>query len=203
MNEESAQLRNTVVSRLYSDLRGVGLLPIDETIERERPISDYRRSRVVEPDDGVGLATLVDEDGVFVWEPGPVTRAIPTGMRRGRPGAGFTTGEPVATVKYEKLGFSQVAGKLQEFDRGFTPVTGLRRYANGALVSTAEPVKQGRILLFIHGTFSNNDNLIKEFAAVPDGAGVKLLVRLVKVLRAVYVGPGWHPFCTALDLDFR
>lgn len=65
MSPGSAQEREELISRLYTDLRGFGLVPIEETIGPERPISTLRRGRLADPDDGVGLATLVDEDGVL------------------------------------------------------------------------------------------------------------------------------------------
>ena len=57
-----------------------------------------------------------------------------------------------------------VAAKLVELDNNFTPHAGLREFNDGRLTPGAVPIATGRILLFIHGTFSNNDKLIAELA---------------------------------------
>ena len=123
-------------------------------------------------DDTVTTATLVDVDGVWFWQEGIVTRGVP-GRRAGFGLISLFGGTPVTTVKFEKLGSNQIASKLEDMDKNFTPEVhqgtannvknpGLREWRNGALVAGVDPVPTGRILLFIHGTFSNNDNLFTE-----------------------------------------
>lgn len=75
----------------------------------------------------------------------------------------------MTTVKFEKLGTNAVAGKLESLDKNFTPSRGLREFKNGSLISPAVPITSGRILLFIHGTFSNNDNLLSELRLTLEG----------------------------------
>jgi pimeloyl-ACP methyl ester carboxylesterase len=53
-------------------------------------------------------------------------------------------------------------------DENFTPNPGLREFKNGVLTG-AVPVQKGRILLFVHGTFSNNDNLFNELRSTGEG----------------------------------
>jgi hypothetical protein len=57
-------------------------------------------------------------------------------------------------------------------DRNFTPQgpAKLRRIQNGAILpDEVQPAASGKILLFVHGTFSNNDSLIAEFNQIQEG----------------------------------
>jgi hypothetical protein len=179
MPQSPAEIRASV-SDLHDRLSNFGILPLDATLPGETPIRTLRRSRVAEQDDKVGLATLVEVDGVWHWQEGMLTPGIPG--RRARRGEFITIfgGTPYTTVKYEKLGINQIAGKLEDFDRGFNKEVaratdnkeknpGLREFKNGTLVPQPTPVDKGRILIFIHGTFSNNDNLFAEMNEIPEG----------------------------------
>lgn len=204
MIPEINQKPEELISRLHSDLRAFGLVPLEETIGGEMPISTLRRNRVAPPDDGIGLATLIDDNGVLLWEEGAVTRSTPPGARRSRRGGSFISGVPLVTVKYERLGFSQVVSKLEEFDASFNKNMGLRQYLNGSLQPCPEPAKSGRILLFVHGTFSNNDNLLAEFLKVDGEGGAKLLTDAVRcynqVLTFDHPTVSQSPMLNALEL---
>ena len=150
------------IQDLHAQLAGLNIVPADQGVAGELKVSDLRRGKRRLEDDSVGLATLVDVDGVWFWQQGMATR----GVRGRRAGTGLTTlfgGTPLTTVKFEKLGKNKIAETLYKMDMTFTPYPGLREYKNGALGAVgAKPVERGRILLFVHGTFSNNDNLFKQ-----------------------------------------
>ena len=177
---QSSTEKRASVADLHDRLAKFGILPLDSTLPGETPIRTLRRSRVAEQDDNIGLATLVEVDGVWHWQQGMATPGI--AGRRARRGDFITIfgGSPYTTVKYEKLGINQIAGKLEDFDRGFNEEVaratknneknpGLREFKDGNLIPESTPVQSGRILIFIHGTFSNNDNLFKEMNEIDEG----------------------------------
>jgi hypothetical protein len=157
----------SAVDELHSELQQVGVVPLEEARSTDVRISELRRGKRFREDEHIGLATLVEEDGVWFWEEGILTR----GVHRRRGAERQTSGpvKPVTTVKFEKLGANAVASKLESLDKKFTPVSGLREFKHGELISPAVPLASGRILLFIHGTFSNNDNLFGELRLTPEG----------------------------------
>jgi hypothetical protein len=165
--ESGAAERRSAVDRLHSELASVNLVPLEQGLANEMPVRDLRRGGKRREDDHVGLATLVEVDEVWLWEEGMVTRA--GAGRRGSQFISLFGGTPVTTVKFEKLGRSQIASTLESLDKLVTPNPGLREYRNGVLMPNAVPSGNGRILLFIHGTFSSNDNLVAELNATEEG----------------------------------
>jgi hypothetical protein len=158
------------IQDLHAQLLQVKVVPLEDVRSRTMMISELRRGKRLRSDDKVGLATLVEEDGVWFWEEGMVTQGVPT--RRSSGGRRTLFGKkPLTTVGFEKLGVNAVAAKLEELDKSFTPNAGLREFNNGLLTPGAVPIANGRILLFIHGTFSNNDKLFAELNdnTNPDG----------------------------------
>lgn len=167
------------VDELHRQLPEFEIFPLDRVMPTEVPVSRLRRSRRLFPDDDIGLATLVEVNGVWFWQEGIVTQ----GISSRRAAFGLTTvfgGTPLTTVKFERLGSNQIAAKLEELDQKFTPEVsralgnkennpGLREFKNGSLLPNVLPIASGRILLFVHGTFSNNDNLFAEFNLIPEG----------------------------------
>jgi hypothetical protein len=167
------------VDYLHSQLSAIGIVPLDQSVPGEVPISALRRSRRAFRDESVGMATLVEVDDVWFWQEGLVTRGV-SGRRAGFGLVTLFGGTPLTTVKFEKLGSNQIATALETMDNGFnqavanatqskTKNPGLREWKDGALTPGVDPVPTGRILLFVHGTFSNNDNLVAELNSIPEG----------------------------------
>jgi len=189
----STPLPQQTVDELHAELSRVGIVPLDQKVNGEAPISQLRRSRRLMVDDSVTLMTLVEVDGVWFWQEGLATLGVP-GRRAG---FGLTTlfgGTPVTTVKLEKLGTNQIASLLQDMDQKFgsaaveaerAPDKGrrwpaLRQWQNGKLVPTDSVVPSGKILVFVHGTFSNNDNLFDNLNVPENAAGQQFLADLLK-----------------------
>jgi hypothetical protein len=167
MTPTDATEQRRALDQLHSELEAVNLLPLEKKLANEMPIQALRRGGQRREDDNVGLATLVEVEGVWLWEQGIVTRS--TGARRGSQFISLFGGAPVTSVKFEMLGKSQIASTLESLDRKVTPNPGLREFRNGQLAPIAAPAVNGRILLFIHGTFSNNDSLFAELNLTPQG----------------------------------
>jgi hypothetical protein len=166
------------IEDLHAELTRIEVFPLEDVRSRKMMISELRRGRRVRSDDHIGLATLVEEDGVWFWEEGMVTQQVPT--RRSSGGRRTLFGKkPLTTVGFERLGVNAVAAKLDALDKNFTPDVGLREFKNGRLIPGAVPIATGRILLFIHGTFSNNDKLVAELDDIANPAGRQFLAAVV------------------------
>lgn len=143
----------------------------------------YRRRSA--PGEPVALApqqdiiSLVREAGVLRWRTGTTSAVM--GLRRAGGRAALPTGEVVKQFAFERLETSQVYTALVGLDRKLTPLSGsvsatdhgLRRLQGGALVPFGDPraVADRRVLLFVHGTFSNSDAILERgLALTADGA---------------------------------
>ena len=147
----------------------------DKDLPRELLIGKLRRGgRRRAPDDRISMITLTEYDGMLQWEEGTgVVSMAGRGLRRGR-SVLTPSGEIVAQFKFEKLPPSEIGKFLEQIDIKLTPNPGLRRLdAHGALRPAETPVgtgkKKSRTLLFVHGTFSNNDHLLEELNSTQDG----------------------------------
>jgi hypothetical protein len=167
-----------------------GVRPLDRmpTITRQVMRPAYRRQRP--PDELVVAApqqeivSLVREGGILRWRAGAVSTIGPQPRAGGR--ASLAVGEVVRQYAFERLEPSQVYSALLGLDRQLTPdaawtasSTGLRRLRNGTLepFTDLKTAARRKVLLFVHGTFSNSEALIDNgLRKTPKGA--KLLADL-------------------------
>jgi hypothetical protein len=173
-----------VAQHVLAALQPLQAVPLEADLEDEPSVGRLRRRGSAAAQDAIGILTLLDVDGVLIWEDGPVGASAP-GFRRRLRGAG-ADGQVVTQIKYQKpLGVNAIVDKLRAFDASLTP-----RAANGQpepgeaphgpgwrllqydpLTWTASPVEapaaKGHILLLIHGTFSNTENLVREMQKTP------------------------------------
>jgi len=148
----------------------------DVTTARRRKLrgepktAELRRGRRTRREAGVQTVTLVDEDGVLKWQTGSVAPSrLRTGRRRA---AGQATGRVVQQVKFTALPRNRVDALLQDLDERLTPNQGLREVTKQGKVRQtdhATPARNGRILLFVHGTFSSCENVLEEIHATKEG----------------------------------
>ncbi|RTL34231.1 MAG: hypothetical protein EKK53_26885 [Burkholderiales bacterium] len=146
-----------------------------------------RRRRGFEPQAGDGRAAvrLVRDGGEggllrWVYEPPVRARGADAGRRNWR-AFGVDPRETVQRIAFPELGENAVTRGLQKLDAHLNPVLGtltsplqgLRRW-NGQGWSPLAPgdvaALQGRVLVLVHGTFSESAMYTKEFAATTDGA---------------------------------
>src|SRR3984885_7200734 len=168
-----APLDPTEMDVLQSELAKDDVLPLGSRPATDVRIRDLRRGIKPGPDQNIGFATLAEQDGVLFWQEG-IIPAAPT-QRRAYAGTPFAK-RPVTTVTFERLGSNKIGSKLEALDRNFTPNAGLREFRNGQLLpGPATPQRSGRILLFIHGTFSNNDKLITDLQDTDNREGKRFL----------------------------
>lgn len=157
------------------DLHELGLHSNEHDFPGETSIAQRRRAgrRRETIDDGVGVMTLTETDGVLRWELGtglhdertPAHRLRRRGPRRDVGGTPDTIHDQ---FKFERLASSQVGEWLESLDRRLTPPRGLRVLGDAGFTAGPLPTK-GRLLLLVHGTFSNGDNFVTELQATPNG----------------------------------
>jgi hypothetical protein len=174
--------------RMKDDFGAFGIVPIEADSRTDRKsTADLRRQRKKRFDDKTGIMTLIDDDGVLHWEigSGPVPQRRPgrRGMRRG----GTTSGRVVERFTFADLPPNAIGRKLDELDAHLTRRFGLFEVPKAALdtllskdpavrgqqipfVGPIAPPQDGRVLLFVHGTFSNCENLLRELASTGPGA---------------------------------
>lgn len=164
------QLRN----RVEDSFKQLGLRPVDSlsALPTVRPTL-RRRGMEAPPTANIGLLSLVrDSSGVLRWEPGiPQLGFGPTARRAGR--AALPTGRVVQQFAFDKIPANQVVTTLSKLDQWLTPNPGLRRWdpASGTLVPLpdASLAAGKKVLLFIHGTFSNSENVLKGISTAKTG----------------------------------
>ncbi len=221
---DNNQNHNELLKNLSEVTKELGLYPIEELPISNLPVSESRRrtARYVvrnrwDPsfrkkkaqDESSQIITLNEVDGVLRWQEGFVQPPIP-GRRSRR---GFTElfqGRLVTMMEFEKMGSSDVGKFLKEMDQKLTPNIGLRRWDKETgtlkmLEETEKPVAKKRALLFIHGTFSNNDNIFDQLKMTT--AGKNFLERISdkknydEVLAFDHYTLSLNPVLNALDLS--
>ena len=160
-----------VAERIEAALAPLAIVSIEAELPNEPSIGTLRRHRRTRFEDEVGILTLLDIDGVLIWEDGAVTSTTST-IRRRRGGTA-SDGEVVTQLKYsKKLGLNEIGEKLARLDNSLTPKGPARLIEydmqtwapkiNDPPERNPQPVPTGRILLFVHGTFSNTGSMIYE-----------------------------------------
>jgi hypothetical protein len=208
-SERLRELRQPLLNNLNAAVSGLGIYRTDDDqdLPSEVPIGKLRRgSRRRTPDERIGMITLIEVDGVLQWEEGTGVVTLP-GRRLRRGSAISAPGEVVLQYKFEKLLPSQVGQCLENLDAKLTPQKGLRRLdAQGvfqpATPSSSNGAKKRKALLFIHGTFSNNDNVLNEINSTK--AGQAFIARVLKQYDDVFAFDHYtlsvSPVLNALDL---
>lgn len=163
--EANEQFITSVESDLESLPDDIAFAEPGVRLEGESRVKDVRRGRLRRGDvqDGVGVISLVDVDGVLRWETGQGirTREV-SGRRRRRNRELGRRGQVVKQLKFRDLPRSRVGAALQALDAKLTPNLGLHNVTGQLRVAAtdAQPVDSGRILLIVHGTFSHADNVL-------------------------------------------
>jgi pimeloyl-ACP methyl ester carboxylesterase len=135
-----------------------------------------RRRRVANTmETPIRSVSLIEEDGVLFWRDGVPAREPRTGRRARRAGAVDPEGSLILTKEFPALAPNKVIDAIGALDRRLNKSVGasltsrlraLEQTPGGAFewkaVDAVGPF-DGRTLLFVHGTFSNADNMVNEF----------------------------------------
>jgi hypothetical protein len=170
--DKSLPFRNRMLNDL-DRLLGESIVGSDADIHPPKnPIRDLRRARGRVPADPVRTASLVDRDGVLFFEAGLLASEPPgrRGILRGR--IGTSGGAVLRQIRFEELGHNQITemwGRLDDSFRDSQKNRGLLQWNDGRLSSLGTPPADGKILLVIHGTFSNSANCFDALNATDHG----------------------------------
>jgi hypothetical protein len=158
-----------------------GLLPGNlREKERDRTQARRRGFQLRPEDDPIGTVTLVNVDGVLTWQEGLVATQLPSSVPESpaiasprRRWGSTASQKAVVSLKYEKLGASQVGAFLETLDAQLTPNQGWLELDKTSLKLVAKtasgPVATGRILLIVHGTFSESQAIVGQFQSTQFG----------------------------------
>lgn len=142
-----------------------GLSPMGTKLANETPVYRARRAGRRLKDDDTLLLTLSERDGMLLWSGGPPPLTGEPARRRG--GGGVT--RILRQYKTQKIEPNKITSYLQSLDSRLTPYNGLRQWNGNAFVDGPTVPKEGRILLFIHGTFSKCDMFVDQLHATVEG----------------------------------
>ncbi len=189
----------------------------------ERTVADLRRHRRRATNDTetvIKTVSLVEEDGTLYWRDGVPGGPTPRQRRARRRGALPPEGSLILTKTFPALAPNKVIEAMGELDCRLNAaidkpsltahVRELRRTAAGTFElsgpSDGAPFS-GRTLLFVHGTFSNAENMLHEFT-VSGGPGERLLNRAMtgagtydRVLFFEHATLSVSPVINALELE--
>jgi hypothetical protein len=203
-----SQERDQLREELRKSIEGLdGIYPVDR-YEGDVKIGKLRR-RGVRPfaDPTRSLTLIEDENGVLLWEEGAIMSRPVAGLRRGYRGAPGPSGDVVEHVVVEPLDPSDVSKTLTGFDLRLTPNQGMREFKKGTLLRpdpALRPVENGKILLIIHGTFSEANAIFTQLTDPKNKDGQSLLGRAAKeyqqILALDHPTLAVSPMLNALDL---
>ena len=130
-------------------------------------LSDLRRRRSQDISANTGAISLVERDGLLSWHLGPIALPGTRGQRRFRV---RQLGRTVARKEFVALGQNEIGAYLANLDQQLTPNRGLRQWdPKQNKLHAANASRHGKILLFIHGTFSSGEHLFEEMRRAPKG----------------------------------
>ena len=148
--------------------------------EAVKPSLQQRRRRGFDAGDGRAAVRLLrDDDGLLRWAYEPPARPQGGGTRRSWRALGVDANDTVERIAFPELGRNAVTDALQKLDvrlnpslAGLHPADGLRRWdgAQWAPLAAGElAALRGRVLVLVHGTFSQSAMYAREFTATADG----------------------------------
>jgi hypothetical protein len=162
-----------------SELDGSKAWPADQCSNKEIKIGHLRRRGIVRIPDKTRTLTLIeDEDGVLFWEDGAVLPMAATGQKRGIPRSA-RRGNVVDQLIIEPPEPNQIGEALEWVDGKLTKNQGFREWNGSALnqprANSTPDKRVPRILVVIHGTFSECDAIFKQLSAPDNVAGRNFL----------------------------
>ena len=175
-------------------------LPLRLPIQSRR-----RRSYTHDMSDSRAHLHLVDDDGMrrWIYEP-PAAEQL---RRRASRAHIARSGDVLRSFSYldssyADRGPNQITQALTALDARLTPNQGLRRWNGQQWVPDEAPALAGKTLLLVHGTFSNSDMYLTQWAATPEGRQLwkELQSRYKNILVFDHATLSVAPWINALDL---
>jgi pimeloyl-ACP methyl ester carboxylesterase len=181
----------------------------DDRISDHSISSSKKRRRGYDARDYDGLATVSlvrTHDGILRWGyqlpgDGMSTRRA----RQARRGAGLIGAEVIHSFSFKETPPNQVISALEALDKKLTPAAteGLRLIKDKKLEPAGDMEVKGRTLLLVHGTFSNSDMYIREFAEVAAQNDIlgRATQKYEQILAFDHPTLSVSPWINALDLE--
>lgn len=206
LKTSNEDLNQKVVSILDDHMHDIDVHDPTDALKLKNPVSVMRRGGRRRISNNVQTLSLVDTGELLTWEPGLISKR-PLNRRR-RKGLSTTPDEVLKQIKFETLPPNQVMEFLTNLDKKLTPNQGIRKLTDGRLKKNEPLPQEGRVLLLIHGTFSNNENFLKNLKSTSHGKEfLKQAMREYKQQVFVFDHPtlSVSPIHNALDLaeEFR
>jgi len=167
-------MNNARGNALWSRVAREPGLQLNDTPEAAEPVPIARRRRrafdaAATTDTRASVSLLRDDEGLLRWvyqSPRPLQNS----SRRAYRAYPLHEQTVVETFRFNELGRNAVTAKLLALDDYLTPGQGMKRWQAGRWVDDPQPsVRAGRVLLLVHGTFSESKMFSDELAATADG----------------------------------
>jgi hypothetical protein len=148
----------------------IGLHGPGELSVQRVPLHDLRRRRRRDVSAKTGAISLIERNGLLYWHLGPMA---PAGARDHRRFRVRPLGRTIAQKEFVALEHNEIGTYLEDLDKQLTPNWGLKQWdaAQRILIPVPTAAQAGRILLFIHGTFSCAQHLFEQMSKAPNGEG--------------------------------
>lgn len=192
--ERANERHQALVRELDRQAPDLGIEPAESEAPSPHTVSNLRRSRRRASDDSQAVFTLSDLDGVLIWQEGVQRRAVGRGRRGLRRGFVAPTGEVVTHYRTEKLGLNEVTRMLAGLDEKMGCPSGHAQPCFGLLKldqwnhwqPVAEVKADRRVLVIVHGTFSNAYNVLNEILLAEDSQKSQVGVQFIADCRGHY-----------------
>ncbi len=140
------------------------------------PNASKARRSSHDSDDNDTQMSIIERDGILYLEDSSQAGFLASKGARRDSGPRIQPGKTLLRKPLKRLPPSKVYEALEKADRKMTPncsdgdsITGLRSWTPNGFKPENSAIAQGRILLFVHGTFSNNDNIFEKIQSKTGG----------------------------------
>jgi len=155
----------TVSKRLNKSIEELNLYADPDDLSQRENIGDKRRRKNRRRSSKIGALAVVEQSGVYRLSDAPPVSQHSSGRRRSSHRGSRVMGNVVEQQEIKLLPHAQIPGAIAKLDNRLTPDRGLRKVKNGRIVgngSDVTPIEKGKILLFIHGTFSKSEAFFEQ-----------------------------------------
>ena len=166
---EKKQDQENMTAEFLRDVENV-VQDLQAAPRTEKPLTlAMRRRRGGTPfKDDTLVMTITERDGAFFVDQG-IQMSRYGGARKRSPRAVLMGGKVIKDVPLARLDRNNIGQVLETLDQKLTGNYGLHQIKVDSLEPINEFPQNGRVLLFIHGTFSKIESLFAELQATPEG----------------------------------
>ncbi len=150
-------------------------LPGPSTLHKSRRVTTHSAQVAGEVEPRRARFQMVSDEQGWNWE--EVDSSISTKAfskkRFGNAPLKSTESESSIVIDFDRLSVNDVSAFLEARDRDLTPHRGLRRWnPNSRKLEDASPPRSGKMVLVMHGTFSNSDRFFRSLVQSEHGSNL-------------------------------